>query len=52
VLPGDPLTSVLVTLLEGRADLSLNMPHGGATVPGPGEILTVRQWVEQSAKNN
>jgi hypothetical protein len=52
VLPGDPLTSVLVMLLEGRADPSLNMPHGGATVPGPGEILTVRQWVEQGAKNN
>ena len=31
VLPGDPLTSVLVMLIEGRADPSMNMPHGGAT---------------------
>jgi hypothetical protein len=52
VLPGDPLTSVLVMLLEGRADPSLKMPHGGATAPSPEEILTIRRWVEQGAKNN
>ena len=27
VLPGDPLTSALVMLIEGRADPSLKMPH-------------------------
>jgi hypothetical protein len=52
VLPGDPLASVLVMLLEGRADPSLKMPHGGATTPTPGEILTIRRWVEQGAKQN
>lgn len=52
VLPGDPLTSVLVMLLEGRADPSLKMPHGGATAPSSEEILTIRRWVEQGAKNN
>ena len=52
VLPGDPLTSVLVMLIEGRVDPSLKMPHGGATTPSPAEILTIRQWVEQGAKNN
>lgn len=52
VLPGDPLTSVLVMLIEGRADPSLKMPHGGATTPSQDEILTIRRWVEQGAKNN
>lgn len=52
VLPGDPLTSVLVMLIEGRVDPSLKMPHGGATTPSQDEILTIRRWVEQGAKNN
>jgi uncharacterized membrane protein len=52
VLPGDPLTSVLVMLIEGRVDPSLKMPHGGASTPTQDEILTIRRWVEQGAKNN
>jgi uncharacterized membrane protein len=52
VLPGDPLTSVLVMLIEGRVDPSLKMPHGDATTPTKEEILTIRRWVEQGAKNN
>jgi uncharacterized membrane protein len=52
VLPGDPLTSVLVMLIEGRVDPSLRMPHGEATTPTADEILTIRRWVEQGAKNN
>jgi len=52
VLPGDPLTSVLVMLIEGRVDPSLKMPHGDATTPTAEEILTIRRWVEQGAKNN
>jgi hypothetical protein len=52
VLPGDPLTSVLVMLIEGRVDPSLKMPHGDATTPSQQEILTIRRWVEQGAKNN
>jgi hypothetical protein len=52
VLPGDPLTSVLVMLIEGRVDPSLKMPHGDASTPSPEEILTIRRWVEQGAKNN
>jgi hypothetical protein len=52
VLPGDPLTSVLVMLIEGRVDPSLRMPHGDATTPTQDEILTIRRWVEQGAKNN
>ena len=52
VLPGDALTSVLVMLIEGRVDPSLKMPHGDATIPTKDEILTIRRWVEQGAKNN
>ena len=52
VLPGDPLTSVLVMLIEGRVDPSLKMPHGDATTPTEEQILTIRRWVEQGAKNN
>ena len=52
VLPGDALTSVLVMLIEGRADPSINMPHGGANPMTKEEIATIRLWVEQGAKNN
>ena len=52
VLPGDALTSVLVMLIEGRADPSINMPHGGANPLAKDEIATIRLWVEQGAKNN
>ncbi len=52
VLPGDALTSVLVMLIEGRADPSLKMPHGDASPLTQEEILTIRRWVEQGAKNN
>jgi hypothetical protein len=52
VLPGDALTSVLVMLIEGRVDPALRMPHGDSTKPTDAEILTIRRWVEQGAKNN
>jgi uncharacterized membrane protein len=52
VLPGDPLTSTLVMLIEGRADPSLKMPHGDAKPLDAKDIATLRQWVEQGAKNN
>jgi mono/diheme cytochrome c family protein len=52
VIPGDPLTSALVMLIEGRADPSLKMPHGGAKPLTSDEIKTIRRWVKQGAKNN
>lgn len=52
VLPGDPLTSVLVMLIEGRVDPSIRMPHGEARPMSQAEIQTIRTWVEQGAKNN
>jgi hypothetical protein len=52
VIPGDPLTSALVMLIEGRADPSLKMPHGDAKPLTDDEIKTIRRWVKQGAKNN
>jgi uncharacterized membrane protein len=52
VLPGDPMTSVLVMLIEGRVDPSIRMPHGGANPLTKDEIKTIRRWVKQGAKNN
>jgi len=52
ILPGDPLTSVLVMLIEGRVDPSIKMPHGEAQPMSKAEIETIRNWVEQGAKNN
>lgn len=52
VIPGDPLTSVLVMLIEGRADPSIKMPHGGARPLTKEETKTIRRWVKQGAKNN
>jgi len=52
VLPGDPLTSALVMLIEGRADPAIKMPHAGAQPLTSEEIATIRRWVEQGAKNN
>jgi uncharacterized membrane protein len=52
VLPGDPMTSVLVMLIEGRVDPSIKMPHGGANPLTAEQIKTIRHWVKQGAKNN
>ena len=52
VLPGDPMTSVLVMLIEGRVDPSIRMPHGSAKPMTETEINTIHRWVKQGAKNN
>jgi hypothetical protein len=51
VIAGDPLSSVLTMLVEGRADPSIRMPHGGDPLPAA-EQKTLRDWVAQGAKNN
>lgn len=52
VVPGDPTASVLNTLVEGRADPSLNMPHVAGLKLSETEIATLRRWVAQGAKND
>lgn len=51
VKPGDSLSSVLTTLVEGRADPSLTMPHTRAPLPQE-SIDLLKAWVQQGAKNN
>jgi mono/diheme cytochrome c family protein len=52
VLAGDPLSSALVMLIEGRADPAIKMPHAGAPALSQQQIETIRRWVEQGARNN
>jgi hypothetical protein len=51
VVPGDPLTSTLNMLVEGRAHPSIRMPHGREKLSDR-EIETLRVWVQEGAKNN
>lgn len=51
VEPGDPLSSVLNQLVEGRAHPSITMPHGRNRIPDA-EIALLREWVAQGARNN
>ena len=51
VVPGDPLTSNLIVLVEGRAHPEVRMPHGQRPLlKQQTEIL--RLWVKQGAKDN
>jgi len=52
VQPGDSFTSVMVMLMEGRADPSLRMPHDEGEAPKQEEIDIVKAWIDQGAKNN
>jgi hypothetical protein len=51
VIPGDALSSALTMLIEGRADPSIEMPHGKAPLSAQDQ-KTIRTWVEQGAANN
>lgn len=51
VIPGDPLTSTLNMLIEGRADPSIRMPHGREKLSDR-ETEVLRVWVQEGAKNN
>lgn len=51
VVPGDPVTSNLIVLIEGRADKSLQMPHGRKKLSSCDRDL-IRKWIKQGANNN
>ena len=51
IKPEDSLTSALTMLVEGRADPSIQMPHGREPLTEE-EITTLKTWVDQGAKNN
>ncbi len=49
VVPGEPFTSNLNVLIEGRAHVQ--MPHGERALLKPQQQI-IRDWVKQGAKNN
>ena len=51
VQPGDPTTSNLLVLLDGRADKSIQMPHGKKKL-STCDRDAIRTWISEGAKNN
>ncbi len=52
VIPGDSFNSTLVVLIEGRADSSINMPHGTRRELRSDEIDIIRRWIDSGAMND
>ena len=52
VIAGDVEGSNLLVLMEGRADPSIKMPHGGLDPVAQKNIELIKTWVRQGAKNN
>jgi mono/diheme cytochrome c family protein len=51
VVAGEPATSNLMVLLDGRADKSLQMPHGKKKLTTCDRDL-IRAWIREGAQNN
>jgi hypothetical protein len=51
VVPGEPLTSNLNVLIEGRASKAVRMPHGQRPLLHYQQLI-LRDWVKQGAKDN
>jgi uncharacterized membrane protein len=52
IKPGDALSSTLARLIAGKADPSINMPHGDNKPLSSEQIKLFEQWINQGAKNN
>jgi len=52
IVPGDPVTSNLIVLVEGRAMGGLKMPHNALGEPTKQDKVLLRRWINQGAKNN
>ena len=52
VLPGDSVSSTVSILIEGRADPSINMPHGDRPPLSKQETGVIARWINEGAKNN
>jgi len=52
VRPGDSASSTISILIEGRADPSINMPHGDRPPLTKEETGIIAKWINQGAKNN
>lgn len=49
ILPGDSFDSVLVQLIENRADPSISMPYHQMQIP-KSEIKQIKTWIDAGAK--
>ena len=52
IKPGDSVSSTLMILVDGRADPSINMPHGGRPPLSKDETDKLRRWIDAGAANN
>lgn len=52
VIPGEPLSSSLVLLIDGKADPAITMPHGSLQLIPKKQRDTIKQWIAEGAKNN
>jgi len=52
VIAGDVEGSNMLVLMEGRADPSINMPHGQQEPVSKRDIDLIRSWIAQGAKDN
>jgi hypothetical protein len=52
IIPGNAVSSTLIILVEGRADPSINMPHGDRPPLRAEDIHLLRQWINEGALNN
>jgi hypothetical protein len=53
VAPGDPENSYLIHKVEGRPGIvGLRMPFSGAPFLTDGQILVMKRWIEEGAKND
>lgn len=52
IVPGDPVTSNLMVLVDGRASGSLKMPHNTLGEPSSQDKVMLRRWINQGAKKN
>ena len=50
VVPGSSIGSTLYLLVAGKADPSIRMPHGSASLPDQ-DVAAIAAWIDQGAKN-
>ena len=52
IVPGDPVMSNMMVLIDGRASGSLRMPHQEHSEPTAQERTKLRRWISQGAQDN
>ena len=52
IKPGDSLSSTIMLLIEGKADPSINMPHGDREPLSTEQIKTIKIWINEGALDN